>query len=488
MKYTKTNPGYNNDHVKSFKLVKYFIIIGLAVIFLAGVVITTLDNYWLGNMQKRQNSNYARVMLENLNHQIFNLFVVPLVLSGYEVRTSDPEQFMVLDQVVRNTLHSYKVTTINIYGSQSGETVIYSWDQDLVGRKIMVSEAIHNAFMGQTTEVLVEKGSSWSMLFGGSREVTMVVYAPFRMEVPYTVKPTNQVLNVVEIHLDVSSEYREISMIEVLVSATSIALILGFFAILIFVVHRGEVIINHRAKAELALKERLNRAEKLASLGELTSSISHEIRNPLGIIRSTASMLKKRMNKIDPDNSLPDIIVEESNRLNDILTDFINFARPRDAKMHACRVDEIINKNINFLEPKLQESGGKIDMECTADLSEVYADEAMLYQAFLNVFMNALQANEEDPLVRVTVSSGNANVMIFVDDNGPGVPPDILQRIWDPFFTTKEKGTGLGLGIVKNIIEAHAGEIHIYNMEEGARVEIILPASGAAPKITGDGV
>ena len=478
MEQMQIKPNSGTDSIKSFKLVKYFIIIGLAVIFLAGAVITTLDNHWLRSMQRRQNSNYAQVILENLNHQIFNLFIAPIVLNGGQIRTSDPKQFMMLDQVVRNTLHSYKVTTVNIYNM---DRVIYSWDQALMGRQIMVGEAIYNAFEGHTTEVLVEKGSSWSILFGGAREVTMVVYAPFRMEVPYTVKATDQVLNVIEIHLDVSSEYREISMIEVLVSATSIALILGFFAILIFVVHRGEVIINHRAKAELALRERLNRAEKLASLGELTSSISHEIRNPLGIIRSTASMLKKRMNKVDPDNSLPDIIVEESSRLNDILTDFINFARPRDVKMHACRIDEIIAKNINFLEPKLLETGGKIDMECSADLPEVYADEAMLYQAFLNVFMNAMQANEEDPRVRVTISSGNGSVMLFVDDNGPGVPPDILERIWDPFFTTKEKGTGLGLGIVKNIIEAHAGEIHIYNLEgQGARVEIILPASGEA--------
>lgn len=475
MKQIQANQVNKNGKLKPFKLVKYFIVIGLAVIFIAGVVITTLDNHWLRSMQRRQNSNYAKVMLENLNHQIINLFIFPVVVSGGEVRTSNPEQHTMLDQVVRNTLHSYKVTAVNIY---SMDRVIYSWDPDLVGRQIMVGEAIYNAFEGHTTEVLVEKGSSWSMLFGGSREVAMVLYAPLRMEVPYTVKATSQILNVIEIHLDVSSEYREISMIEILVSTTSIALILGFFAILIFVVHRGEVIINHRAKAELALRERLGRAEKLAALGELTSSISHEIRNPLGIIRSTASMLKKRMNKIDSDSSLPDIIVEESKRLNDILTDFINFARPRDTKMHRCRIDEIINKNISFLEPRLLESGGRIDMECISDLPEIYADEAMLYQAFLNVFMNALQANEADPQIRVTLSAGNGSVMLFVDDNGPGVPPDLMERIWDPFFTTKEQGTGLGLGIVKNIIEAHAGEIHIYNLEEqGARVEIILPAS-----------
>lgn len=480
-------PAYNkysrrDDNLKSFKLVKYFIIIGLAVIFLAGVLITTLDNHWLRSMQRRQNSNYAKVMLENLNHQVVNLFIFPTLKEEGKVQTRFAHQYANLDMVVRNTLHSYKVEAINIYSLDG--TVIYSWDLDLVGRQTMVGEAFFSALDGHVSEVLVEKGSSWSVLFGGSKEVTLILHAPLRFEVPYTVYATDDILNVIEIHLDVSGEYREISMIEVLVSATSIALILGFFAILIFVVHRGEVIINHRARAELALRERLSRAEKLASLGELTGSISHEIRNPLGIIRSTAAMLKKRMTKTDPDNSLPDIIVEESSRLNDILTDFINFARPQEAKIHACRIDEIISKNINFLEPRLQETGGKIEMECMPDLPAVYVDEAMLYQAFLNIFMNGLQANEADAEIRVTISAGNGNVMIFVDDNGPGVPPDILERIWDPFFTTKETGTGLGLGIVKNIIEAHAGEIHIYNLEgRGARVEIVLPAAGTAPEL-----
>lgn len=478
-----TNGNAPDHKLKSFKLVKYFVVIGLAVIFLAGALITTLDNHWLRSMQKRQNSNYAKVMLENLNHQIINSFMKPTIEKYGEVRLSNPETYQNLDMVVRNTLHSYKVTMVNIYNDDIYPGVLYSWDADLVFRTTFMTEGFINASVGKTMEYLVEKGSSWSFLVGGDRQVTMVIYAPIEFEVPNTIKSTGRVMNVVEVHLDVTDEYREISMIEVLVSTTSIALILGFFIILIYVVYRGEVIMNQRSKAELALKERLGRVEKFAAIGQLTSSISHEIRNPLGIIRSTAAMLKKRMAKTEPGNSLPDIIVEESNRLNDILTDFINFARPREANMHATAIDEIINKNIAFLEPRLLETGAKIDVTYAANLPHVYADEAMLYQALLNIFMNGLQANEESAIIHVTVSSGNGSIMIFVDDNGPGVAPDVLDRIWDPFFTTKEKGTGLGLGIVKNIIEAHNGEIHIYNLEaQGARVEIVLPAAPNEPQ------
>lgn len=464
------------NNVKSFKLIKYFVIIGLAVIFLAGVLITTLDNHWLHGMQKRQNSNYSKVLIENLNHQIVIQFFVPVIENFGKVQTRYKEQFDHLDSVVRNTVYSFKVTQVNIYSLDG--TVIYSWDLDMVGRQTMVGEAFLKALDGETTEIQVEKGSSLGFLVGSPRAVSLITTAPVRYEVPFVVQPTDQILSVMEVHLDVSSEYREISMIEILVSTTSIALILGFFAILIFVVHRGEVIINHRTKAELLLRERLNRAEKFAALGELTGSISHEIRNPLGIIRSTAAMLKKRVAKTDPDNALPDIIVEESNRLNDILTDFINFARPRETKMREILIEDVINKNIGFLEPRLLETDARIEVDYSADLPAVYADEAMLYQAFLNIFMNGLQAAEGYAHIRVTVSAGGGGVMIFVDDNGPGVAPDVLEKIWDPFFTTKEKGTGLGLGIVKNIIEAHEGEIQIYNIEgQGARVEVVLPAA-----------
>lgn len=472
---TKIDHNIQGNNLKSFRLVKYFAAIGLAVIFLAVVLITMLDNHWLRSMQRRQNSNYAKVIIENFNHQFIVQFYNPVGTALGHVRTSDPDVLQVLDNVSKNTLHSFKVTQINIYTLDN--RVYYSWDKSFIHKQAMASSAFLNGLEGKTTEYLVEEGSALGMFFGKPPKVTLITTGPLRYERQFS-ESTDEVLSVIEVHLDVSDEYKEIYMIEFLVSFTSIGLILGFFVVLIFVVYRGEIRMQRRANRELALRERLNRAERFAAIGELTSSISHEIRNPLGIIRSTAAMLKKRMVKTDPGNMLPDIIVEESNRLNDILTDFINFARPREANMHITTIEEVINKNISFLEPRLLETGAKIDVEYGPNLPPIYADEAMLYQALLNIFMNGLQAKEEDAIIHVTVSSGSDNIMIFIDDNGPGVAQDVLDRVWDPFFTTKEKGTGLGLGIVKNIIEAHNGEIHIYNLEgQGARVEIILPAA-----------
>jgi signal transduction histidine kinase len=243
------------------------------------------------------------------------------------------------------------------------------------------------------------------------------------------------------------------------------------------VVKRGEGIIQKRAMERMRLKERLNRAERLSSLGEMAASISHEIRNPLGIIRSSAELLKKKVAKFDPSNSIPDIIVEEASRLNGIITDFINFAKPRSPILSPCRIEEVLEKNITFLAPQIREKGYKIQKNYQNSLPEIQADSEMLYQSFLNILINAMQAMPDGGTVEVGVSANDKIVTVNFDDNGSGISEEVLEKIWDPFYTTKEKGSGLGLGIIKNIIESHGGSIQVRNRAEGgARVSVELPA------------
>ena len=187
--------------------------------------------------------------------------------------------------------------------------------------------------------------------------------------------------------------------------------------------------------------------------------------------------MKKKVAQFDPSNSIPEIIVEESSRLNLIITDFLNFAKPRLPQLAACRIDDILEKNIVFITPQIQDQGYIIVKHFAHHLPEIQADSDMLYQAFLNIFMNSIQAMPEGGKIQVSIQSAGRIVTVCIEDEGPGVPEDLLERIWDPFFTTKEKGTGLGLGIVKNIIESHNGSIRAENRkgELGVRVIIELP-------------
>jgi len=210
----------------------------------------------------------------------------------------------------------------------------------------------------------------------------------------------------------------------------------------------------------------------------MVAGISHEIRNPLGIIRSSSELLKKKMADRDPLSSIPDIIIEESVRLNNIITDFLNFAKPKIPYLTACKIEDVLEKNINFLALQIKEEGYIIKKHCDNDLPEINADADMLYQAFLNILINAMQAMPGGGIIYVKVSAGDNTVTIVFEDEGEGISEDIMEKIWDPFFTTKAKGTGLGLGIVRNIIESHEGSVRISNRPvAGTIVKVILPVN-----------
>jgi signal transduction histidine kinase len=191
---------------------------------------------------------------------------------------------------------------------------------------------------------------------------------------------------------------------------------------------------------------------------------------------SSAELLKEKITKVDPSNTIPDIIVEEANRLNNIITDFINFAKPRSPNLVPCRIEEVIEKNITFLSMQIEENGYSIKHNYQNSVPEIQADAAMLYQSFLNILINAMQSMPNGGNIEVAISSNDQIVTINFEDEGQGIPEEVIEKIWDPFFTTKEMGTGLGLGVVKNLIESHGGSIQIYNRSQGGtRVTVELP-------------
>jgi two-component system sensor histidine kinase HydH len=469
------------ERIKPFRLVKYFTFTGLVVIFMVTIILSVLNTHWVKAMQRQKSEDYAHSLIENLNHQVFVQFIVPVGVMFGKIQLSNQEQFERMDNVVRSTLHSFKVETINIYNMDN--VVSYSFDHDLIGRKNYGGTGYQQALEGMITSKLVQRGNFFEISLGFPKVVRLTTYAPLRWE-PQLSKITGPVLGVVEIVQDLSGDYQTIFKIQILVVITCTVVMGALFVVLIFVVKRGEGIIQKRAMERLRLKERLSRAERLSSLGEMAAGISHEIRNPLGIIRSSAELLKKKVTKIDPSNTIPDIIVEEANRLNRIITDFINFAKPRSPNLTPCRIEEVIDKNITFLAVQIEEKGYQIKQNYQNSLPEIQADAAMLYQSFLNILINAMQAMPNGGCIEISISANEKIVTISFEDEGQGITEEVLDKIWDPFFTTKEMGTGLGLGVVKNIIESHGGSIQIQNRtSRGARVTVELPVEQPQTKV-----
>jgi signal transduction histidine kinase len=463
------------ERLKPFKLVKYFTFTSLIVILVGTLVLSMVIARRAETVLIKKSEDYALLMAENLNHQVFVQFMIPAALQfGQVIQLRNEVLFERLDQVVRNTLHSFHVEKVNIFAKEKN-VIFYSFDKELLGKEGLGGRDYLLALEGESSSKLIRKGSLWRMLIGVPEESKLRTYVPLRAEKPLS-NIEGPILGVFEIVQDLSRDYRTIAHFKLRVIVTSIAIMGLLFVVLRHIVKRGEKIIERRAEERLLLKQKLNQAEHLASLGEMVAAVSHEVRTPLGIISSTAELLKQKLRRADSQTQLTDVILEEANRLNGIVSDFLNFARPVAPNFIPCDVASVLDKNISFLAPQIDSQGYKIEKRFSEQVPEIKADPGMLYRAFLNILVNAMQAMPEGGTIVIELDKGADTVAVVFSDEGKGITEEVLDKIWDPFFTTRDKGSGLGLAIVRKIVEGHGGAVHMENAkDQGVQVTITLP-------------
>jgi|GEM_PF-64461 signal transduction histidine kinase len=468
---------------QSFTLVKYFTLSSLILMFIGAIILSTLHTHLVRNLLIQKSEEYGQLLVENLNHQIFMQFLIPVYLQYGQIQLKDPQQFQRMDAVVRNTLHSFRPDMVNIYDLDN--VISYSFNSEIIGEKNLGGTGYQRAMAGESTTSFVQIGNLWEILFRFPRVTRITTFAPLRME-GSAASLTGPIIGVVEIVQNVSEDYRKIFRLQILVILTS-SLVMGvLFLILRTIVKRGEAMIEERNQEQLRLKEEVNQNRHLSAIGEMTASISHEIRNPLGIIRSSAELLKKKIDRFEPGNPIADVIIEEAGRMNAIITDFLTYARPRSMNPRLCHLRDILQKNQIFLAPELEKGGYDLQIYCAPRVDEICADPDMLYQAFLNLILNAMQAMPQGGKIRVSIHNATEWTHVFFEDSGKGISEEVLARIREPFFTTKDKGTGLGLGIVEKILAAHGGKMEISNRQEGGlRVKVSLPST-APTSVTGE--
>jgi signal transduction histidine kinase len=207
--------------------------------------------------------------------------------------------------------------------------------------------------------------------------------------------------------------------------------------------------------------------------------VAHEVRNPLAGIRGAIQVLSKRMAE-GADRAVMDRIVDRVDTLNALTEDLLLYARPHTPEIASIRLEAILRVAERLLSGHADLAAVSVEIR-SADVT-LEADEKMLQDVFLNLFLNAAQAMKGEGTIRVAVRVGADVAQVDIEDNGPGIPPDVRDRLFEPFFTTRHRGTGLGLPIVKRDVEAHGGEIAISHPEEGGtRVTVSLPLEQRGP-------
>jgi len=225
----------------------------------------------------------------------------------------------------------------------------------------------------------------------------------------------------------------------------------------------------------------LAHADRLSALGEMAAGLAHELRNPLASVNGAVEILAGAASEGTPQAEFAGVAKKELQRLDDLLTRFLAYARPHPPAFRRAGLGPIIDHVAALLRPEVERQKVTIEIDREPAWPELRVDPEQIEQVFLNVLLNAIQASPRGTTVEVRHQLEAHHVAVEVTDQGPGVPAEDLERIFDPFFTTKKSGTGLGLAVTARIVNAHGGSIDVQRLDNArTRVRIRLPLASRA--------
>lgn len=256
------------------------------------------------------------------------------------------------------------------------------------------------------------------------------------------------------------------------------------------------LVLNDATEARQATSEAVE-AERVHALTLLAGSLAHEIGNPLNALHIHLQLMAREVRKLQRIDGVPDlkeavdrlggflgVATGEIDRLDYIITEFLQALRPSAPKLQAGSLNDTGQETLALLRPELEDRGLKVVSELASGLPLVLFDPAQLKQVLVNLIKNAMQATSPQGTITVRSGSTQEAVWMAVSDTGPGIPPEQLNRIFEPFYTTKNKGTGLGLLIVQRIIRDHGGRIELEStVGKGTTFKLWLPLRDRRPRM-----
>jgi two-component system sensor histidine kinase HydH len=230
-------------------------------------------------------------------------------------------------------------------------------------------------------------------------------------------------------------------------------------------VHEGKILLARNVTAIRFLEKEVARSRHLNAIGSLAAGVAHEIRNPLSSIKGFAVYFKQRLSGNLEDEQTADIMIAETERINRVVSQLIEFARPLTLKKEQTNMPDLVRHAIRLVAAEAHKNAVEIDVQVGEDLLETDIDPDKIKQVMLNIFLNALSAMPDGGRLTVAITAQKYFMDVAVSDTGSGIKEEDLPRIYDPYFTSKPAGTGLGLAVVQKIMDAHGGVIQIDGTE-----------------------
>jgi len=246
----------------------------------------------------------------------------------------------------------------------------------------------------------------------------------------------------------------------------------------------GRLIIFDDVTDRAELEQRLVQADKLSSIGLLAAGVAHEVNTPLAVISTYAQMLAKQVANDEQKSILLDKIAKQTFRASEIVNSLLSFSRTSTTSFGDLDLNKVIRETMSLLEHQIQKVGVEVKLDLQNGMPPVHGNAGKLQQVFLNLFLNARDAMDGGGVLTVRTWGEPSGARVDVSDTGHGISPEHIQRIYDPFFTTKgtRKGTGLGLAVTYGIVQEHKGSIEVSSRHGGTRFHLEFPWSKAAPR------
>jgi len=248
---------------------------------------------------------------------------------------------------------------------------------------------------------------------------------------------------------------------------------------------QGAVLIMRDLTQIRTLEDAIRRADRLSMVGTMAAGLAHEIKNPLGGIKGAAQLLQMELDPDSPLKEYPEVMIRETERVNNIIEELLDLSRPRTAIRNSVNICQILNEIVLLQRQSFNKKNVKFKINLDPSIPSILGDQSLLTQLFLNLIKNAGEAVDQGGAICVTTridsdyhlsAPGERSVplvQIAIEDNGPGIPDELRERIFTPFYTTKTGGTGLGLATCQKIISDHHGLLSVKKRKEGGSSFII---------------